>query len=271
MTQRYSHTIAYISHGGGPLPILGDPGHAEMVENLKELSTIIPCPSAIVLISAHWEEPQPTVTRGTNPPLYFDYYGFPQESYELEYPAPGHRELEHDIHTALDRSGFACASNGERGFDHGMFIPLMIMYPEAEVPCIQLSLIRGLNPVEHIRMGQALSELAYDNLLILGSGFSFHNMRVFFTPDTEETRTQNIAFDDWLVETCSDTTLSEAERTRRLEKWENAPHARYCHPREEHLLPLHVCYGAVGRPCDSVFKLNIIQKRASAFLWKASR
>jgi 4,5-DOPA dioxygenase extradiol len=116
-------------------------------------------------------------------------------------------------------------------------------------------------------MGRALAGLDRDNILVVGSGFSFHNMKAFFSPASERTR-MNDAFQDWLIRACSDTAISEKERTERLIAWEEAPHARYCHPRAEHLLPLHVCYGVAGRACDSVYEPEILGIRAGSFLWK---
>ena len=263
----HRHNIMYISHGGGPLPVLGDEGHKEMVENLNYLAKSTPKPSAILLVSAHWEESRPTVTVGAHPPLYYDYYGFPQESYELQYPAPGDDALADKVCQALGDAGMECGFEAERGFDHALFIPLMLMYPEADIPCVEMSLIKGLDPAAHIALGEALSAIEHENLLILGSGFSFHNMRAFFTPDTDETRAWNHAFDNWLVETCSGPELAGKERRARLTDWESAPHARYCHPREEHLLPLHVCMGAAGFSRPEAFELEIIGKKASAFRW----
>jgi aromatic ring-opening dioxygenase catalytic subunit (LigB family) len=261
------NTVLYISHGAGPLPILGDEAHTEMVANLKELASRIGKPSAIVVVSAHWEEPVPAVTGAARPELIYDYYGFPQESYEIEYPAPGEPELAAVLHGALNQSGVECRLDGQRGLDHGVFIPLKIMYPEADIPCVQLSLIQGLDPAAHIALGKGLAGVEHDNLLIIGSGFSFHNMRAFFAPDTPDTRQQNAAFQEWLVETCA-TDMSAKDREARLLDWESAPHARYCHPREEHLLPLHVCCGAAGSPADEHYGLTIFGKEATAFLWK---
>lgn len=266
-TTERKHTILSISHGAGPLPILGDEGHKEMVENLELLATRIAKPTAVIIISAHWEEPAPTVLNGPQPPLLYDYYGFPEESYEITYPAMGNPELATAVQGALSEHGIECRPEGERGFDHGMFIPLKIMYPEADIPCVQISLIQGLDPASHIAMGKALSTVDYENLLILGSGFTFHNMQAFFRPETPETRSWNEAFEQWLIETCSDSSLSEAERTSRLTQWESAPHARYCHPREEHLLPLLVCCGAAGRPCSEHHELMIFGKKGSTYLW----
>lgn len=260
------HRVLYLSHGAGPLPVLGDERHEEMVANLKHVATLMPRPSAIVLASAHWEEDQPTLTGGPNPPLFYDYYGFPQAAYEIEYPAPGHPDLERELAAALDGHGFSPATNTERGYDHGLFIPLMLMYPEADIPCVQVSLLKGLDPARHIELGRALGALDRENLLIVGSGFSFHNMRAFFKSETPETRAQNEDFNNWLVQTCTGS-MDEAERRTRLERWEDAPHARWNHPREEHLIPLHVCYGAAGRAASQHFELDIFGKRASTYLW----
>ena len=121
--------------------------------------------------------------------------------------------------------------------------------------------------MSHIKIGRALQNLDHGNLLVVGSGFSFHNMMAFFTPDTDETKKQNESFDKWLIDTCSNPSIGEEERTERLIDWEQAPFARYCHPREEHLLPLHVCYGIAGKACSNSFELEILKKRSSMYLW----
>lgn len=262
-----SHRVLFLSHGGGPMPLLGDLGHVEMVNILKTIAANIQKPSAIIVISAHWEEAVATLTHHAAPSLLYDYYGFPDTAYEIEYPASGSLELAQAVFSHFDRHDFSARLDDTRGFDHGLFVPLKIMYPEADIPCIQLSLIKGLNPATHIRMGELLAGMNLENVLVIGSGFSFHNMRAFFTPDTAETRAMNTAFEDWLFDTCSNPVLDESERRRRLMQWEQAPHARYCHPREEHLLPLHVCYGAAKRPCTEYFRLNILNKQASTCLW----
>lgn len=265
------HTVIYISHGAGPLPILGDGKHDEMVSNLRLLSSEIGTPSAIIVVSAHWEESLPTVTGAAQPELIYDYYGFPQESYEIEYPAPGNPDLAGAVMNALSARGIEGRKDDERGFDHGMFIPLKIMYPEADIPTIQVSLVRGLDPDVHIALGEALGAIEQKNLLIIGSGFSFHNMRAFFEPDTAETWAANEAFQQWLVETCAGDGLTEEGRKERLAAWEKAPNARYCHPREEHLLPLHVCLGAAGRPSSDHYGPTIFGKKATALLWRPEK
>ena len=257
----------FLSHGGGPLPLLGDPKHEEMVQALRSIAADTERPAAIIVVSAHWEEPVATITSAASPGIIYDYYGFPPESYEIEYPAPGKPDLASRLQACLQENGIAAALDSERGFDHGLFIPLKIMYPEADIPCIQLSLLGSLDPAEHIALGAALSATGGDGVLVVGSGFSFHNLKAFFGRDASEPDERNEAFERWLIDTCSDRHLEEAERARRLLAWESAPHARYCHPREEHLLPLHVCYGMMNRPADAVIELNILDKKASFFLW----
>ena len=257
--------IVYFSHGGGPLPILGDPGHAAMVEFMRNLPTLFPRPDAIVVVSAHWEMPSATLLGAVRPPMYYDYYGFPDAAYRIDYPAPGSPELAARIAYLLRLNGVPSAVDGERGFDHGLFIPLKLMYPEADIPALQLSLLRGLNPAAHLALGRALRTLAAENILVIGSGFSFHNLRAF--SDEPRPDPENDAFQDWLIRVCVEET-NDDKREQALLEWERAPHARYCHPREEHLLPLHVCAALAARPARTVFDDYIFGKRAVAFLWE---
>ncbi|MBF0501705.1 MAG: dioxygenase [Candidatus Riflebacteria bacterium] len=267
MNEKKRGSVLYISHGGGPLPLLGDASHEEMVDTLKKMPVLIAKPSAIIVISAHWEENQPTVTQAKNPHLLYDYYGFPEESYQIQYPATGDPLLAGKILKLLKNDEFPAVSDNRRGFDHGLFVPLKIMYPAADIPCVQLSLINSLNPLEHIKIGKALAPLIEENILVLGSGFSFHNLQAFFSPSTIESRNRNWRFEESLRATCTSHELSEEERERRLVEWETAPEARYCHPREEHLLPLHVCYGMMGSPAKQMFPFEVMGKMASAYLW----
>ena len=259
--------VLFVSHGGGPMPLLGDPGHQDMVDRLTELAADLRKPSAILVISAHWEEAIPTITSGTTPSLIYDYYGFPSEAYKIEYPCPGEPVLAQQVAQALDQAGIQARLDDQRGLDHGAFVPLKLMYPEANIPCIQLSLINTLDASTHLAIGRALQALDYDNLLVLGSGFSFHNMRAFFAAQTPEIQARNLAFEDWLEQTCGDSSLSEPERAKRLADWEQAPHARFCHPREEHLLPLHVCYGLANKASDRHIAATILGKQSGMFYW----
>ena len=258
--------VVYFSHGGGPLPILGDPGHQAMIDFMRDLSSKLPVPEAILVISAHWEAGQATLLGNPSPSMLYDYYGFPEEAYDVDYPAPGNPKLAGDIAGLLREAGIPSEVDSQRGFDHGVFIPLMMMYPEAGIPVTQLSLLRGLDPEAHLALGRALKPLLDQNILVIGSGFSFHNLREFFSQrgGTDE---RNGAFQDWLKETCT-ADLSPEERQGRLRSWQDAPHARYCHQREEHLLPLHVCCGMTGGEAGTViFDDSIMGKRAVALLW----
>ncbi|MDH3630899.1 MAG: dioxygenase [Gammaproteobacteria bacterium] len=260
-------TILFFPHGGGPLPLLNEPGHAAMNRFLRSFPETIAKPDAIIVISAHWEEPVVTITAAAAPALLFDYTGFPAETYEYQYPAPGNPELARKIQSLLQQAGTDCNLDYERGFDHGMFVPLMLMYPLADIPCIQISLAASLDAAEHIRIGNALAELKSENLLILGSGFSFHNMEALMSKRDDSIDLRNQEFETWLAEVCGDPDLSETEREQRLTGWESAPHARYCHPREEHLLPLQVCYGIGQTAAKRVFKEPVAGFTASAYQW----
>ena len=142
--------IVYFSHGGGPLPILGDPSHAAMIAFMQRLPSRLPKPDAVLVVSAHWEESVPTLTAADHPPLFYDYYGFPEEAYALTYPAPSAPALARKVAALLEKSGRPARLDPQRGFDHGLFIPMKMMYPDANIPCLQLSLIRGLDPAAHI-------------------------------------------------------------------------------------------------------------------------
>lgn len=259
--------VLYIPHGGGPMPLLGEPSHQRLVDFLRQIPASLPTPEAIVVISAHWEEERPTVTSGDRPDLIYDYSGFPQESYSIQYPAPGAPDLANRLHGLLTAAGLRPQADARRGFDHGLFVPLALMHPQAGIPCIQLSLLDSLDPAAHLAVGKALAPLRRERILIVGSGFSFHNMRAFFGPaGTPDQR--NEAFQHWLIETCTAGGLTPDQRERRLADWENAPHARYCHPREEHLLPLHVCFGMAQTQAQLVFDDQVLGKRACALLWQ---
>lgn len=259
--------VLYLPHGGGPLPLLGDPGHASMVEFLTRITPTLPVPSAILVISAHWEARLPSVTSGASPSLIYDYFGFPEESYRIQYPAPGDPALAHSVHRLLRENGIESRLDDKRGFDHGVFVPLKLMYPGANIPCVQLSLISGLDPGPHIRMGAALSELRRHDVLVVGSGFSFHNMQALLSSNPGTPDPRNHAFQQWLIDTCTSEDSTRAGREKALVDWMAAPFARYCHPREEHLMPLHVCCGLAGSAARLVFDGEVLGKRAVALLW----
>ena len=260
--------LLYISHGGGPMPLLGDPGHRALVDYLSGVPQRVGKPSGILVISAHWEETVPTITSGANPSLIFDYYGFPEESYQIAYPCPGEPELARQVRDALQGAGIEAQLDDQRGFDHGLFVPLKLMYPAADIPCVQLSLVNTLDAEKHLAIGRALQALDYENLLVIGSGFSFHNMKAFFDRSDASADARNDEFQNWLEDTLGNRQLGEAERHHRLAEWDKAPHARFCHPREEHLLPLHVCYGMAGKASDHQESVTVLGKRSKMIGWE---
>lgn len=259
--------VIAIPHGGGPLPLMGDPGHQTMVRFLTTVTRELARPEAILVVSAHWEEDVATVTGSAHPPLIYDYYGFPEESYHIQYPAPGHPPLAQQVVDLLTQQHIPARLDEDRGFDHGMFVPLKLMYPDANIPVVQLSLVDGLDPAHHLRIGKALAPVRERNVLIVGSGFSFHNLRAFFSAGSDALDPGNEAFQRWLVSTCTDPGRTPEMREAALINWEAAPSARYCHPREEHLLPMHVCAAAGGGAARVIFDDRIYGKRAIGLLW----
>jgi len=234
-----------------------------MADFLRNLASTLPrAPKAIVMVSAHWLESHVAVTSGAQPELIYDYYGFPPHTYELTYPAPGAPALADQIVKTLTAAGIASNANAQRAFDHGMFIPLKLIFPEANIPVVQLSLHTSLDPVRHLEVGRALETLRDEDVLIIGSGMSFHNMRAYGNPQFGPI---SDAFDEWLAKAVES---SPQERHRLLANWEQAPGARQCHPprAEEHLIPLMTVAGAarsdLGR---KVFSDRVRETTLSAF------
>lgn len=260
-------TILYLPHGGGPLPLLGDPAHADLTTFLQQWPQTVSAPKEIVLISAHWEAQTPNITGCPNPTLVYDYGGFPPEAYEIQYPAPGSPALAARIDDALRGAGLSPVIDATRGYDHGMFVPLKLMYPQAQVPCVQVSLLASLDPAQHWALGEALSSAVNEHTLVIGSGLSFHNISVFRSTDPTLI-SQAQQFDDWLVDTCTNESIDANSRKQQMTNWTQAPAARICHPREEHLLPCHVCAGvANGKPARAVYRKPLHGKAVSALQW----
>ena len=256
----------YIPHGGGPWPWMGPnafagPGAWDALRRyLVGLPAGLPeRPKAILSVTAHWEEAIATVSTAAKPPMYYDYYGFPPETYEIVWPAPGDPALAARVRALLGEAGIETGEDPKRGFDHGTFVPLAVAWPGAEVPVVQLSLVKGLDPAVHLAIGRALAPLRDEGVLIVGSGMSYHNMRGF---NTAQGATAAEAFDRWLGDTVRQ---PAAERDGLLLRWAEAPSGRACHPREEHLLPLMVIAGAAGADAGSVpFSERVIGTRVSA-------
>jgi aromatic ring-opening dioxygenase catalytic subunit (LigB family) len=243
----------FIPHGAGPCFFMEwTHGPADTWDKtatwLKGLIAGLPeRPKAILLVSGHWEEPVFTVGSGQHPPLIFDYYGFPETTYQLRFDAPGSPDLARRVRELLGQAGFPTAEDAERGWDHGVFIPLKLVTPEADIPVVQLSLRADLDPDAHLAAGHALAPLRDDGVLIVGSGMSWHNMRGFSPAFTGRSE----AFDSWLSQAMTDPT----RREEAIRHWSQAPYAREAHPREEHLAPLFIAAGAAeGEPGRHAFR-----------------
>lgn len=247
--------LMFMSHGGGPAFFMKgmSPGdmmynmgpHSEVVSWYKGLAKTFSQPKAIVVVSAHWEEHQVTVIRTDTNSLLYDYYGFPDDTYKLTYDAPGSLEVADRVAGLLKNNGIESESTKSRGLDHGVFIPLKLLYPEANIPVIQISLLASLDPRKHYKLGEALAPLLEEGVAIIGSGQATHNLRQLRQLGTSSgTSKGNLQFLEWLDNVVTNESLSPAQREDELCKWSEAPGGREAHPREEHLIPLMVIAGA---------------------------
>ncbi|MFA5962926.1 MAG: class III extradiol ring-cleavage dioxygenase [Sphingomonas sp.] len=235
----------FIPHGGGPCFFMDPDGGAPdpiwrgMQAYLAGLIASLPeRPRAILLVSGHWEGMPVAVHVGTGQPLLYDYYGFPEHTYHLRWDAPGAPEVARRAAALLGDAGFPTAEESRRGWDHGVFIPMMVAVPDADIPLAQLSLRQDLDPAAHIAMGRALAPLRDEGVLIIGSGMSFHNLRARGPSVTPLAEAWDVALTEAVVDP------DPVARAARVARWADLPHARFAHPREEHLLPLMVALGA---------------------------
>lgn len=243
----------FIPHGAGPCFFMDwTRGPADTWDKtaawLKGLVAGLPeRPKAILMISGHWEETAFTVGSSPRPPMLFDYYGFPEATYRLDFSAPGSPALADRVRGLLAAAGFPTAEDPARGYDHGVFVPLLLATPQADIPVVQLSLRADLDPEAHLAAGRALAPLRDEGVLIVGSGMSWHNMRGF----TPEFTGKSQAFDAWLGAAMAD----PAQRDEAIRHWDQGPFAREAHPREEHLAPLFIAAGAAqGEPGRLAFR-----------------
>lgn len=233
----------FLSHGGGPWPwMMETSGHLYRVldASLKAMARELgDAPKAILIVTAHWEEPLFTFSTASRPGMIYDYYGFPPETYQITYPAPGLPALGERAAAMLAAGGMASATDPDRGFDHGTFSVLQALYPEAALPVVQMSIRQDYDPAAHIEAGRLLAPLRDEGVLIIGSGLSYHNLRMMGSPAAHA---PSHAFDQWL----QDSLLAHKgdERAARLLDWAQAPAARLAQPREDHLMPLHVAAGS---------------------------
>ncbi|THF52356.1 DODA-type extradiol aromatic ring-opening family dioxygenase [Allorhizobium terrae] len=273
MTQTARLPVYFIPHGGGPWPFMEFPkdetGHGpwdELADFLAHFpENVGRTPKAILMVSGHWEkEPLPTVSTAKAPGMLFDYYGFPEHTYQLSYPAKGDPALAQRVREVLSEAGIASAEDAERGLDHGVFVPMMVAYPEADVPVVMMSLKNTLDTESHISLGKALTKLRDEDVLIIASGMSYHNMRMFRSRDAQHEIVAK-RFDDWLT---AAVTLEDPDaRANELAKWHENPDALACHvPDHDHLVPLFVAAGAAGSdPGQQVFSGTIWGKAYSGY------
>ncbi|MGV2130290.1 DODA-type extradiol aromatic ring-opening family dioxygenase [Agrobacterium vitis] len=245
--------VYFIPHGGGPWPFMDFPKDEQGKGPWDDLAAFLQglpadlgvTPKAILIVSGHWEkEPQVTVSTAAAPGMLYDYYGFPAHTYEITYPAKGDPALATHVRALLQQAGIASAEDDSRGFDHGVFIPLMVAYPDADVPVVMLSLKNTLDAESHLEIGKALQSLRDDNVLIIASGMSYHNMPMFRRRDADHEAVAK-RFDDWLTAAVE---LPDPDaRAAKLSLWDQNPDALACHvPDHDHLVPLFVAAGAAG-------------------------
>ena len=250
--------VFFLSHGGGPWPYVEGmrEQYAVTERELRALPARLPAkPKAILVITGHWEAAQFTVSTAVRPPMEYDYSGFPPHTYQITYPAPGSPELAARVSALLGGVGVPTRNDAQRGFDHGTFVPVGLMYPEADVPVVMLSLKSGYDPLEHIRIGQALAPLRDEGVLIIGSGLTYHNMHGF---GRDESTVVALAFERFLNSAIQQ--KDGGKRNEMLAHWEDAPGARMAHPREDHLLPLMVVAGAAGNDAGRQIFIEQVMK-----------
>ena len=228
----------FLSHGS-PMNAVGRTASSDAWAGLARA---LPRPRAVLVASAHWETAVPMLTGNPKPETIHDFGGFPEELYRIRYPAAGAPELAAEAVALLKEAGITAGVNGCRGLDHGAWVPLSWMYPEADVPVVQLSLQPELGAARHVELGRALAPLADAGVLIVGSGHATHNLRGWMTnPRRQETLRYAQAFADWLHER-----LAARDTAALVNYRELAPDAARAHPSEEHYLPLLVAWGAAG-------------------------
>ncbi len=226
----------FLSHGAPTLALSDNPAHRFLAGLGAELGR----PEAIVMISAHWDTPVVQVTTGARHETIHDFYGFPEPLYALRYPAPGAPALAADVIERLRAAGLDAGGDEQRGLDHGAWVPLLLMYPDADIPVVQVSLQSRLGPAHHLALGQALAPLRGQRVLVVGSGAATHNLRDFRGQSEDSVPPAYArAFADWLADTVVNGSTVQLRDYR-----SQAPEAVSNHPTEEHYLPLLAARGA---------------------------
>ncbi len=250
--------VLFISHGGGPWPYVDalKQMYVRTEQELRRLPARLPAlPKAVVVISGHWEAPQFSVSTGARPSMEYDYSGFPPHTYQIRYQAPGDPELAGRTRRLLAAAGIESTPDARRGFDHGVFVPLALMYPNEDMPIVMVSIKSSYDPAEHLALGQALAPVRDEGVLIVGSGLTYHNMQGFG-------RDSSTAAAESFTRYLNDAIALKNTRARdeKLLHWEGAPSARLAHPREDHLMPLLASAGAAGSDPGRVLFAETVMK-----------
>ncbi|TCS38439.1 4,5-DOPA dioxygenase extradiol [Paucimonas lemoignei] len=229
----------FISHGSPMLALVDSPAH----KFLQELGKSLPRPAAIVVVSAHWESiGGAAVSLAQQPATIHDFGGFPRTLFDIQYPAPGAPQVGEHAAALLEEAGFAVSRSTTRGLDHGAWVPLYLMYPAADIPTLQVSVIRGATAAQHERLGWALAPLRDQGVLVIGSGSLTHNLYEFRGQEIDEPAQEWVTkFSDWMAEK-----LQNGDRDALLDYRQQAPYATRNHPTDEHLMPLYAAMGAGG-------------------------
>ncbi|KAF9734222.1 hypothetical protein PMIN06_004464 [Paraphaeosphaeria minitans] len=268
--------VISVSHGGGPLPLLGDPSQAALTHSMK---TKVPeilrlgtadAPRAIVLVTAHWSEDVVAISSAEKHELYYDYYGFPDEAYKLRYDAPGSPEVAELVRRQLEEAGIKSKKDGKRGWDHGVFVPMTLIHPSASTPIVQLSVLASEDPTAHYAIGRALAPLRDQNIAIIGSGFaSMHNLRAMFSGQsrTPAYKALNEAWSAAVADAVA-TTDAQAQKEK-FAAWRSWPGSYDMHPRggAEHFLPLVVCAGAGGGEKSRAYGDEMVGLQMWSYYW----
>ncbi|KAK8190305.1 extradiol ring-cleavage dioxygenase class iii protein-like protein subunit B [Phyllosticta capitalensis] len=268
--------VISISHGGGPMPILGDPSHDALVKSMTQKVPEIlklgtpEAPRAIVLVTAHWSERQPTISSARRHGLYYDYGGFPAEAYQLKYNAPGSPDVANEVAEAFKGAGLRPRLDEERGWDHGVFIPMLLINPKADIPIVQVSVLKSEDPHDHFKMGRALAKLREQNVAIIGSGFAtMHNLRAMFSGITMDPSFQarNTAWSNAVTDAVTEASVDSREK--KLVEWRRYPASYEMHPRggAEHFLPLIVCAGAGGERAAKFYTDEFVGMDFYSYYW----
>ncbi|XP_069124919.1 uncharacterized protein [Argopecten irradians] len=258
MADDLTQPVIFLSHGAGPsyyMDVKQTPMFKGLDKNSKAATVLrnfvadhqIRTPKAIVVFSAHWEETSCTVNTKENHTLLYDYGGFPPEAYTIEWPVTGDPEVARRVKGLLEARGITCKEEKKRGLDHGVFVPLKLVFPKADIPVVQVSLLRSMDMSEHLKIGEALSTLSKENILVIGSGFATHAGLSKDLPWAEP-------FKEWLHDVISNPKYSANERKTKILNFKTVETFSKAHPSREHFIPIGICCAASGyQPAEILF------------------